>query len=33
MSGTIPQTHFLSNCGARWELKFEDKGEGHCVSC
>lgn len=29
MSGTIPQTHFLSNCGAWWELKFEDKGKGH----
>ncbi len=27
MSGTIPQTHFLSHCEALRELQFQDKGD------
>lgn len=30
MSWSIPQTHFLSLCGALWELRFWDKGGKHC---
>lgn len=32
MSGTIPQTHFLSHCAAQWELQCVDKaGREPCI--